>query len=497
MNYILAIDQGTTGTTATLVDSTTFEFMGKVNCEYPQIYPRPGWVEHNLNDIWNSTEKSITKLLNQFNVTGNDIQGIGITNQRETTCAFNSSGEPLHNAIVWQDRRTANLCQNLKSQGLEESIRKKTGLPLDPYFSATKMKWLLENVSSIKREAQNNNLYFGTIDTFLLYKLSGNTSFKTEASNASRTLLMDLNTGEWCDELCQIFGVNKAYLPSIEDSFTLFGKTKGLSFLPDSLPIYGILGDQQSALFGQACYQKNSTKCTYGTGAFMLVNTGTDVLYSNNGLLTTVAYQHKNKRYFALEGSCYIAGAAVQWLRDNLSFFEKSSEIESLARQVQRSEEMEHLLFLPFFTGLGSPHWISDAKGAIIGLTRDTNQSHIARACLEGIALSINDLLSAMKKDLGSDIVEMKVDGGAVENTFLMELQATFSNIEIIRPEVIETTSYGAALAAGIGGNFLTFDKIQDLWSEESKIVPTSKLMTYCDSKKKQWESSINRIYVY
>ena len=496
MSFILSIDQGTTGTTSALIDTKTFKFVGKVGQEYPQIYPKPSWVEHNLNDIWETTQNTIVQVLKKCNASPADIVGIGLTNQRETTCAFSKNGEPLYNAIVWQDRRTSSFCEQITQSGDAKEITQKTGLPVDPYFSASKMKWLLDNSDKVKRHANNGDLRFGTIDTFLLYKLSGHRSHFTESSNASRTLLMNIESGQWDQELCRYFGIDPNFLPEIKDSFSDFGQTSSLSFLPDGIPIYGILGDQQSALFGQACYKKGSLKCTYGTGAFMLANTGKELKRSEHGLLTTVAYQYKNELFYALEGSCYIAGAAVQWLRDNLKFFPESSDIEAMAKKVANLNEMENVLFLPFFSGLGSPYWKSEAKGAIIGLTRDTHQGHIARACLDGIALSIHDLLASMTKDFGEHIAEMKVDGGAVNNNLLMEIQASVSKLKVIRPEVIETTAYGAALACAIGSGHIDFDGIKELWKEDRTFEPINNLTPFYETKYHQWENAIKRLYL-
>tara|TARA_R110002072_G_scaffold288917_1_gene455417 strand:+ start:88954 stop:90441 length:1488 start_codon:yes stop_codon:yes gene_type:complete len=494
MKFILAIDQGTTGTTAALINSETLEFVDKVNKEFPQIYPSPGLVEHNLNDIWDTVKYTIKTLLSKNNINRSNILSIGITNQRETTCAFNDDGEALTNAIVWQDKRTSDFCQSLKSN--EDMVKTKTGLPIDPYFSATKINWFLTHIQSVKDALSEGNLKFGTIDTFLLFKLSGNKSFKTEPSNASRTLLMDLKKTDWDDELLNLFEVPRSTLPTITDSFADFGITEGLSFLPDGIPITGILGDQQSALFGQAGHEKGSIKCTYGTGSFMLLNIGNEIQYSKNGLLTTVAYQHKGKAVYALEGSCFIAGAAVQWIRDNLNFIKDSSEIESLANSISSLDSVKNILFLPFFSGLGSPHWIPDGKAAIIGLSRDSGKAEISHACLEGIALSINDLLNAMRVDSGVNIDEIRVDGGAVVNDLLMNLQATFSGCKVIRPSVIETTAYGAALAAAIGSNTLKFEDISKLWKEDKCFEPSSNLMAYTTSKSKLWDSFINKLYI-
>ena len=470
MKYIISIDQGTTGTTSLLIDSESFDVIDKINKEFPQIFPSPGLVEHNLNDIWSTVEETVGELIKKNKVDTKSISCIGITNQRETTCAFDNNGVPLSNAIVWQDRRTFPFCEELKNRGLEEKFKNKTGLTLDPYFSGSKMNWLLKNNKKIEEAREKGNLKFGTIDTFLLYRLSGLKSFKTEPSNASRTLLMDLKTTKWSEELLEIFEISDDSLPEIVDSFSLFGTTKDLSFLPDGIPITGILGDQQAALFGQAGIKEGDIKCTYGTGAFMLLNTGEKIHYSKNGLLSTIAFRYKNQTIYALEGSCYIAGAAVGWLRDQLKIINTSPDVEKLAKNVTRLEEMENLLFLPFFTGIGSPYWKADAKAAILGITRDTQDSHIARACLDGIALSIQDLIEAMIDDTNLNLKELKVDGGAVNNDLLMEIQATISELKILKPKIIETTAYGAGLASAIGNNLIKVDDIQLFWKKD-KII--------------------------
>lgn len=496
MKYILSIDQGTTGTTACLIDAESFLFLGKVNQEYPQIYPKPSWVEHNLNDIWATVEYTVKELLRTHNVQGKQIQAIGITNQRETTCAFNREGTPLANAIVWQDRRTSEFCQELKNKkDLSEKIKTLTGLPIEPYFSASKMNWLLTNNASVKDAAKKGDLLLGTIDTFLLYKLTNHVTHKTDASNASRTMLMNLKTTDWDQELLDLFQVKKEYLPTIEDSFHSFGVTKNLSFLPDGIPVTGILGDQQSALFGQAGFYQGEMKCTYGTGAFVLLNTGEKLIYSKSGLLTTVEYRHKGKTCYALEGSSYIAGAAVQWLRDNLKIITKSSDVEPLAREVKNLDELKNILFFPFFSGIGSPYWNAEAKASIVGLTRDSNRAHIAFACLEGIALSINDLLMAMRSDTGLAIDTLKVDGGAVENNLLMQLQATISETKIIKPKVIETTAFGAALAAAIGAGIVELDQLKNIWKKDTEFNVDEALLNYTKDKKILWTQTINSFY--
>ena len=496
MSYILAIDQGTTGSTAVLIDDKDYTFLGKSGCEYPQHYPKPGWVEHNLDDIWDSVRKAITTLLADRNVLPKEISAIGITNQRETTCAFSRTGTPYGKAVVWQDRRTVDKCSLLKKKGFSNLILKKTGLPLDPYFSGTKMNWLLENNNTVQDAMRRDDLLLGTIDTFLLYRLTGGGSFATEGSNASRTLLMDLATGSWDRELLNVFGISKECLPQIKNSFDFFGTTRGVDFLPDGIPITGILGDQQAALFGQGGYHKGIMKCTYGTGAFILLNVGDEVVYSKNKLLSTVAYSHKGKSFYALEGSCYIAGAAVQWLRDSLDLIDSAGKIEQLAGQIKKLEEMEHILFLPFFAGLGAPYWRPMGKGAIVGLTRDSGKAHIARACLDGIAFSVNDLIQSMKGDIQDSLSELKVDGGAVINNLLMEIQATVSNLDIVRPQVIETTAYGAALAAGIGSEKIKFQDIDSLQKKDRIFKPNLEQIAFYRKKKEQWHNFITKLYL-
>lgn len=496
MGLILAIDQGTTGTTSVLIDDKTFELVSKSNMEFPQIFPSPGHVEHDLSTIWETVKITTTKALELVNKSSNEISSIGITNQRETICAFNSKGKQLHNAIVWQDRRTGEFCEQLKKDGHEEYIKKKTGLPIDPYFSASKINWLLNNSEEVKKSLSKDDLYFGNMDTFLLFKLTSGNSYATEASNASRTSLYDFTTGEWDKNLCDLYGVSIKNLPKVKDSFGKFGTTDGLDFLPDGIPITGILGDQQSALFGQAGFSKGDLKCTYGTGAFILLNTGETPFYSKNGLITTVAYRKDGKNYYALEGSSYIAGAAVQWLRDNLNLFDSSPDIEEFARKITDLDEMKNVLFFPFFTGIGSPYWKSDATAAIVGLTRDTNKSHLSLACLDGICLSIEDLIRSMRLDSNLDIKSLKVDGGAVSNNLLMEIQATISDLKIIKPVVIETTAYGACLAAAIGNGSITFDQIRDLWKQDKIFESDVDKKEHYEFKKQQWSSTIEKFYL-
>ncbi len=495
MKFIIAIDQGTTGTTACLLDAEKFTFISEINKDYPQIYPKPSWVEHSLEEIWSTVEFTVGELIKKNKVDTKQIVAIGITNQRETTCAFDKKGKPLANAIVWQDRRTSEFCNKLNESGHAQSVKGKTGLPIDPYFSATKMNWLLNNSDAVKNSASKNDLCLGTIDSFLLYRLTNSKSFKTDASNASRTMLMNIKEGKWDQGLLKLFGVEEKFLPSIENSFGLFGVTANLSFLPDGIPITGILGDQQSALFGQAGFNKGDMKCTYGTGAFVVLNTGPEMIESKSGLLTTIEFQHKNKICYALEGSSYIAGAAVQWIRDNLKLITKSSEIEDLAKKVSNYDELAHIMLFPYFSGIGSPHWNSEAKAALIGLTRDSSGPHIAHATLEGIAFSINDLLRAFRKDTGMSLDRLKVDGGAVGNNLLMELQATISETTIIRPRIIETTSFGAALAAAVGAEITDMSELQNIWQEDKKFPVNKSLSAYIKTKQTIWDDTLQSFY--
>lgn len=492
MNYLLAIDQGTTGTTSLLLDASTLKIIDKEKSDYRQIYPKPGWVEHDLNDIWESVSLSVSAVLKRTNVDPKNIMAIGITNQRETTCAYDKSGKPLHHAIVWQDRRTASWCEE-HSKAYQEVCRKKTGLPLDPYFSGTKMRWLLDHIPSVKVAAERKDLCLSTIDTYLVYKLTSGKSFVTEASNASRTMLMNLETFNWDTGLMNFFGISKDFLPEIRESFTNFGETKNAGILPDGIPILSILGDQQAALFGQACVKVGDIKSTYGTGAFLVLNTGEKLVHSTTGLLSTVAYSFRGKKIYALEGSAYIAGAAVQWLRDNLKCIKASPEVSELASQVKDLSQMEHVLFLPFFTGIGTPYWNSHAKAAIVGLTRDTHNGHIARACLEGIALSLNDSVSSFRKDF-PQLNDIRVDGGAAANDILMQMQANFSQKTILRPQVIDTTAFGVAVGCLVGRGEVSIEDMGRYWKLEKEFVPEKN--AYYANKKALWDQTIKKLYL-
>ncbi len=491
MNFLLAIDQGTTGSTSLLIDAKTLKILDKEKVDYRQIYPTPGWVEHDLGDIWNSVSASIQTILRRQNADAKKILAIGITNQRETTCAFDKTGKPLHHAIVWQDRRTASYCDEKRAE--YKKYQTKTGLPLDPYFSATKMRWLMDHVPAVKSAADKGELHLSTIDTFLLFKLTSGKSFATEASNASRTMLMNLETFQWDDELINFFGLSKNFLPKIQESFSDFGSTQGCSFLPDGIPILSILGDQQAALFGQACVNPGDLKCTYGTGAFLLLNTGEKIIHSHTGLLTTAAFFHKGKKMYALEGAAYIAGAAVQWLRDNLRCIKSSSEVEALAKEASDLTQMTDVLFMPFFTGIGTPYWNSEAKAAILGLTRGTTNAHIARACLEGIALSVNDSVASFKKDF-SQLNDIRVDGGACANNLLMQIQSNFSEKNILRPQVIDTTAFGVAMGAMVGRKEIDLHDLTQFWKLEQSFQPEP--LDYYSKKHELWNNCIKRLYL-
>ena len=468
MKYVLAIDQGTTGTTVLVVDEA-LRIRGKATKEFRQVFPRPGWVEHEGSAIWESVEAATRAALDDARTAPSAIAGIGITNQRETTCLYERGGAPLANFVVWQCRRTADRCAALKAKGVEPLVRQKTGLVLDPYFSGTKMGWLLDEVPGARARAEKGDALFGTIDAWLVHKLTGGAVHVTDATNASRTLLMRLTDCMWDDELLSLFGVPRAALPAVRSSSEVYGTTKGLGFLPDGIPVAGIAGDQQAALFGQACFAPGEAKCTYGTGTFLLLNTGERIVHSDNGLLTTVACRRDDKTTYALEGAAFIAGAAVQWLRDGLGLITKASEIEALARSV---DDVGDVAFVPALAGLGAPHWRADARGALTGLTRDTHKGHVARAVLEGVALQNTDILAAMKKDAGRLDV-LKVDGGASANDLLMQMQADFLGVPCVRPEVVETTALGAAALAGLAvGVFRHEDEVKKVWREDKTFAP-------------------------
>jgi glycerol kinase len=472
MRYVISIDQGTTGTTVLVLDEE-LRLRGRGYQEFRQIYPQPGWVEHDATDIWGSVTHALGAALASAKTEGKDIAAIGITNQRETSLLWErSSGTPVHNAIVWQDRRTADRCAELKKQGKEARVRELTGLALDPYFSGTKLAWIMDHGQALRARARAGELAFGTIDTYLLWRLTGGVAHATDATNASRTLLMDLKTLAWSDEQLELLGVPREVLPQIVASSGVVGTTRGVPGLPDGIPIAGIAGDQQSALFGQACFDPGEAKCTYGTGAFILMNTGDTPVPSRSGLLTTVAWKLADELRYALEGSAFIAGAAVQWLRDGLGFFASASEVEALAASVPDSGGV---IVVPAFAGLGAPHWRPEARAAITGLTRGTTRAHIARATLEGIALQNVDILRAMERDSGRRLTALKVDGGAAANDLLMQFQSDVLGVDISRPELVETTALGAAFLAGLGvGVWRDKAQIRATWREQKRFAPTA-----------------------
>ena len=469
-DYILAIDQGTTGSTVALMDERG-ELRAAVNHEFPQIYPRPGWVEHRPADIWASVEKGIAALLRRKLCKPADIAAIGITNQRETAVLWDrQTGEALNNAIVWQCRRTTDFCEALKSAGHEKRVRRRSGLVLDPYFSASKYRWLLQNTAGAGRRLKAGRVAGGTIDSYLVWQLTGGEAHVTDVSNASRTSLMNLNKLRWDRELLALFEVPGDILPRIVPSSGVLGHTRGVRGLPDGIPIAGMAGDQQAALFGQACFSTGDAKCTFGTGSFILMNTGQSPVQSRTGLLSTVGWQlGENARpVYVLEGGAFICGAAVQWLRDGLKIIRRAPDVETLATSVADHGGVE---FVPALTGLGAPHWAPDARGTLTGLTRGTEHGHIARATLDAMALQNADILVAMERDLGKRMKPLRVDGGAAANDLLMQIQADVLGRRLIRPRVIETTVAGPCYLAGPGvGLWPNTGEIRKIWQAEREF---------------------------
>ncbi|XXF77490.1 glycerol kinase GlpK [Myxococcaceae bacterium GXIMD 01537] len=471
--YVLALDQGTTGTHVSILDKK-LQVVGKAYREFTQYFPKPSWVEHDLNEIWASAEWCIGRALKDAGLTGSDIAAVGITNQRETTGLWlRGTGEPLGHAIVWQDRRTADICQQLKAKGLEPRVREVTGLVLDPYFSGTKLTWLFRHLKGAAKKAERGDVAFGTIDTWLVFKLTGGKAHVTDVSNASRTLMMDLRSLKWDDELRGMLDVPASVLPEIRGSAEVYGTTRGMKSLPDGIPVSGMAGDQQAALFGQACFEPGESKCTYGTGAFLLMNTGTKPVRSTAGLLTTVAWKLGDTAHYALEGSSFIAGAAVQWLRDGLKVIKRAPDVEALAASVEDSGDV---VFVPALAGLGAPHWRPEARGLFAGIDRSTTVAHLARATLEGVALQIHDLAEAMRRDSGRDIPTFKADGGAAANNLLMQYQADVLNAPVVRPRNLETTSLGAAFLGGLGaGVWDSPETIRRAWKADRTFKPKMK----------------------
>jgi len=490
MKHILALDQGTTSS-RTIVFDHSGSVVASAQKEFRQIFPQPGWVEHDAQEIWATQLQTATEAIAKARLTPSDIAAIGITNQRETTVVWDrETGEPVHNAIVWQDRRTAAACDRLKARGLAPLIKRKTGLVIDAYFSATKLAWIL-------RGKKPGKLAFGTVDTWLVWNLTGGRVHVTDPSNASRTMLFNLRTGDWDDELLKLFGVPRSVLPEVRSSSEVYGKT---TLLGGSIPIAGIAGDQQAALFGQACTQPGMVKNTYGTGCFMLMNTGTKPITSKNNLLTTVAWRIGKRTEYALEGSIFIAGAVVQWLRDGLGIIKSSSEVEALAAQVT---DPQGVYLVPAFAGLGAPHWDQYARGLIAGMTRGTTAAHIARAALEGIAFQVADVLRAMEADAKIKLKELRVDGGASANNLLMQFQSNLLAVPVVRPKVTETTALGAAYLAGLAvGYWKDQQQIATQWQVDRRFAPAMKAAERkrleagwqkALERAKRWEDAVSR----
>ncbi len=467
--YILALDQGTTTSKAILFDRQG-KICAIVQKEYKQIYPKPGWVEHDPVDIWSTQMAVASEAIARLGISPGAIAGIGISNQRETTIIWNrKTGKPIYNAIVWQDHRTAEYCDQLKAEGNTELIKEKTGLEVDAYFSATKIKWLLDNVKGARKKAGAGELAFGTVDTWLIWKLTQGKDHLTDITNASRTMLFNINTLKWDEELLRLLDIPEKILPEVKSNSTVFAHTSG-KILLDRIPICGVAGDQQAALFGQMCLRRGMAKNTYGTGCFLMMNTGDKPIRSNHSLLTTIAWQLNGKVTYALEGSVFVGGAVVQWLRDGLGFFRDSAKVERLASSV---EDNGGVYFVPAFTGLGAPWWQQQAKGVIYGLTRGTTSAHIARAALESIALQSYAVMDAMEKDSGIRIKNLRVDGGAAVNNLLIQFQSDMLQAKVERPEVLETTALGVAYLAGLAvGFWKDIAEIEGQWSLERAFNP-------------------------
>jgi glycerol kinase len=487
--YILALDQGTSSSRAIVFDGHG-QAKAVSQKEFTQIFPKPGWVEHNPMEIWSSQASVIAEAITSIDINGLNIAAIGITNQRETTIVWDAeTGTPVYNAIVWQDRRTSEYCDSLKRDGRTDLIRSKTGLIIDAYFSATKIRWILDNVEGARQKAEEGKLRFGTVDTWLIWMLTRGEVHVTDVSNASRTMLFNIHTLEWDSELLTLFNIPKSMMPQVKSSSEVYGYTKTTLFAHE-VPIAGIAGDQQAALFGQMCTEPGSVKNTYGTGCFLLMNSGERPIMSSNNLLTTVAWKIGDKVNYALEGSIFVAGSVVQWLRDGLGIIKSSSEVEELAASVP---DNGGVYFVPALTGLGAPHWDQYAKGSIYGISRGTTAAHIARAALEGIAFQTMDIVNAMQKDADITLKELKVDGGASRNNLLMQFQADILGTSVIRPTVTETTALGAAYLAGLAvGYWESLDHIKSQWGVDTEFTPSA-AEEDVDALKKGWADAIRR----
>ncbi len=488
MRYVLALDQGTTSSRAILFDEEG-RAVASAQREFPQLYPQPGWVEHDPREIFRTQREVAREVFQKKPVPLKDVMAIGITNQRETTLLWDrQTGEPLHNAIVWQDRRTAALCEELRAAGAESLVRERTGLVIDPYFSGTKIAWLLEHVPGARHRAERGELAFGTVDTWLVWQLTGNRTHVTDVSNASRTLLYNIHANDWDDELLRLLRVPRPLLPDVHPSAHSFGMLPA-SVLGEPLIVAGIAGDQQAAMFGQACHAPGMAKNTYGTGCFMLLHTGERVVTSTSGLIATACAQTRQREY-ALEGSVFIAGAVVQWLRDELGFFESSNRIEQLAASVLDSAGV---FLVPAFTGLGAPYWDPNARGAIVGLTRGTSRAHIARAALEAIAYQSAEVLEAMQKDSGERLSELRVDGGASANDLLMQFQADLLGVPVVRPKVLETTALGAAYLAGLTVSlWKSREELASHWQMDRRFEPRME-RGEAEARMARWREAVQR----
>ena len=485
--YILALDQGTSSSRAIVFDHDG-NVCSTAQMEFTQHFPQPGWVEHDPMEIWASEAAVIAEAISKIGINGKNIAAIGITNQRETTIVWDAeTGKPVHNAIVWQDRRTAAYCDELKARGLTDKIREKTGLIIDAYFSGTKIKWILDNVPGARERAEAGKLRFGTVDSWLVWQLTKGEVHITDVTNASRTMLFNINTLQWDKEMLDLLGIPASMLPEVKSSSEIYGRTKTTIFAHE-VPIAGIAGDQQAALFGQMCTVPGSVKNTYGTGCFLLMNTGTKPILSKNKLLTTIAWKIGDTVNYALEGSIFVGGSVVQWLRDGLGIIRSSSEIEALAASVP---DNGGVYFVPALTGMGAPYWDQDARGTICGLTRGATAAHIARAALEGIAFQTLDIVSAMEKDAGVKLSELKVDGGASRNNLLMQFQADVLGASVIRPKVTETTAMGAAYLAGLAvGYWGSTDEIRRQWQVDKAFTPSGQDVS---GFKAGWADAISR----
>ena len=486
--YILAFDAGTTSSRA-IVFNHKGESCAVAQKEFTQIFPQSGWVEHDPREIWSSQAAVAAEAITKIGINGSNIAGIGITNQRETTIVWDrKTGDPVYNAIVWQDRRTSEYCDNLKNEGLLPYIRHKTGLVVDAYFSATKIKWILDTVPGARAKAEKGELAFGTVDTWLIWQLTRGEVHATDVSNASRTMLFNIHTLQWDDDLLKLFNIPMSILPDVRESSVVYGYTTSTLFAT-RIPISGIAGDQQAALFGQMCIEKGMVKNTYGTGCFILMNTGEQPVASKNNLVTTIAWKVGGRTDYALEGSIFVAGAIVQWLRDGLNIIRSSAEIEELATSVPDSGDV---YFVPALTGLGAPYWDQYARGAIVGISRGTTAAHIARAAIEGIAYQTMDVINAMILDAGVGLKELRVDGGASKNNLLMQFQANVLSQTVIRPQTTETTALGAAYLAGLGvGFWSTIDEIKKQWSVDRKFEPDPDVDLHLSKRK--WIEAVHR----